>query len=83
MEVMMHDKAIVINKFWMGIISMLIGAILIGGFTYAWNANAQIAVLQHDVNDLKSANIDQRLTRIEEQQKAVVEKLDILIRRGR
>ncbi len=70
---MPHEKAIVITRFWANLYGSILFAILLGGFTYAWAANAQIAVLQRDVNDLKQANIDVRLARMEE-------KLDWLVR---
>lgn len=79
----MHDKALVISRFWAGIMSTVVAAAVVGGFAYAWNANAQIAVLQHDVTQITSANLDMRLTRLEEQAKATNEKLDILLRRSR
>lgn len=81
---MMHDKAVIVTRFWAGIISSVVAAAVIGGFCYAWNANAQIAVLQRDVNEINSARLDMRLVRLEEQVKASNEKLDVLLlRRGR
>ena len=73
---MTHDKAIIINKFWAGIIATIVTSFIIGGVGYAWNANAQISMLQSDVNDLKAAKLDVRLARMEE-------KLDWLVQSQR
>lgn len=73
-----HEKAIVINKFWASVYATVIAAALLGGVAYAWQANAQIAVLQRDVNELNNANTNTRLARMEEQLKNVNDKLDML-----
>lgn len=65
-----HDKALIINKFWASVLTSVIGSAIIGGIAYAWTANASIAVLQNDVRQIQAANLDTRLTRMEEQIKA-------------
>lgn len=65
-----HDKALIINKFWASVLASVIGSAIIGGVAYAWTANANIAVLQNDVRQIQAANLDTRLTRMEEQIKA-------------
>lgn len=77
---MMRDKALIVSRFWAGIMSTVVAALVIGGFAYAWNANAQTAVLQRDVAAITNANLDIRLTRMEEQLKNSNEKLDQLLR---
>lgn len=73
---MPHDRAVVINRQWAGVFAALFVALFVGTVSYAWSANAQIAVLQHDVNDLKEAKLDVRLARMEE-------KLDWLVQTQR
>lgn len=76
---MPHDRALVVNRQWAGIFAALFVALMLGTVSYAWSANAQIAVMQHDVNELKDARLDVRLARMEE-------KLDWLVhsqQRGR
>ncbi len=68
----MHDKAFIVSKFWAGIFSSIIATSFIGGLAYAWSANAQIAVMQRDINNITDAKLDMRLTRMEE-------KIDMLI----
>ena len=60
-----HDRAIILNRYWAGLLSSLLAALVIGGLGYAWNANAQIAVLRSDVDDLKKAELASRLSRME------------------
>lgn len=73
---MQSERAIVVSRQWATILAslfvMLTGAIA----SYAFAATAQIAVLQQDVNDLKSARLDVRLARMEE-------KLDWLVQTQR
>lgn len=70
---MPHEKAIVITRFWANLYGALLCAFITGAIAYAWSANAQIAVLQRDVNEIKDAKLDVRLARMEE-------KLDWLVR---
>ena len=63
---MSQDRAIVINKQWAGVLTACLAALIIGGVSYAWAANAKDAVLQRDVAELKQANLDVRLARMEE-----------------
>lgn len=78
-----QDKAFVVNKYWAGLLSSIMGSAVIGGIAYAWAANAQIAVLQRDVDSITGAKLEMRLTRMEEQVKAGNEKLDYLVNRVR
>lgn len=76
---MPHDRALVVNRHWAGVFAALLVTLVVGCVSYAWSANAQIAVLQHDVTELKQADLPVRLARMEE-------KLDWLVqaqRRGR
>lgn len=70
---MQSDRAMVISRWWASLLASLLVAIILGGTAYAWSTNAQIAVMQSDVNDLKGAKIDVRLARMEE-------KIDWLVR---
>lgn len=68
-----HRKAIVISPWWAGIIATIIASGMISCFTFVFSANAQLSVMQNDVNDIKQAKLDVRLTRMEE-------KLDWLVK---
>lgn len=73
---MQSDRAIVVNKQWAGIFVALFVTLVVGTFSYAWAANAQIAVLQSDVNEMKQSRLSERLARMEE-------KLDWLVQAQR
>ena len=95
---MAHDKAVVLNRFWAGVISAVMIAGIIGASGTALSAYAQMAVMREDVKQLKDAKLEpkviaieqqmkytaQTVTRIEAEQAKISEKLDQLIgRRGR
>ncbi len=61
-----HKKAIVITQWWASVIAMLIATGMTGVFAYSWQANAEIAVMKRQIEDIRSVNVDTRLARIEE-----------------
>ena len=68
-----HKKVLIITQFWATIYGSLLTAGIVASVAFAWNANAQMAVLSNDVAIVKSSDINSRLARIEAQ-------LDILLR---
>jgi hypothetical protein len=70
---MATDRALVISKQWAAVFASLFVALVVGCVSYAWTANAQAAVMQSDVAELKKAELSTRLARMEE-------KLDWLVR---
>ena len=66
---MSHDKAFIISKQWAGIFTAIITAGIIGASTTALNAYAQMEVMRKDVEQMKSANLEPRVTVIEQQVK--------------
>jgi len=77
---MAHERALVVSKFWAGILSTVIGALVVGVVGYAVTANAdaaataeKIKTLQADMDSIKKAQLDVRLARMEE-------KIDWLVR---
>lgn len=72
----MHERAVIVSRQWAAIFAALFISLVVATISYAWSANAQIAVLQDDVNDLKDAKLDIRLARMEE-------KLDWLVQSQR
>lgn len=73
---MASERALVISKPWAAIFASLFVAMVVGGISYAWTANAQAAVMQSDVAELKKAELSIRLARMEE-------KLDWLVQKER
>lgn len=69
----MTERALVVNRQWASVIAALFVMLAGATVSYAWTANAQIAVLQRDVSELKQADLAVRLARMEE-------KLDWLVR---
>lgn len=61
-----HKKAIVITQWWASVIASLLASGMIGVFVYSWQANAEIAVMKRQIEDMRSVNVDTRLARIEE-----------------
>lgn len=68
-----HRKAIIISPWWAGVIASIIASGMISCFAFVFSANAQLAVMQNDMNDIKKSDLPQRLSRMEE-------KLDWLVR---
>lgn len=73
-------KVIAARASWAAIFVSICSAAIIGGVAYAWNANADFAVLQRDVRELKAANMQDKLAtleartgRIEEQVKGLAD----------
>jgi len=58
----MGHKVIAINQWWAGVLAALMASAIIGGVA----AYAQQQVTQNQVQDLKEANLPERMTRIEE-----------------
>lgn len=71
-----NQKVIAITPFWASILSGLIVLACVGGFAYAWNANADISVLKRDVSEMKLADTSTRLTRLEERSASIQKSLD-------
>jgi len=61
-----YRKAIVISPWWAGIISTIIAAGFLSCTAFAFNAYADLLKLKDTVRELKEANLDKRLTRIED-----------------
>ena len=68
-----HRKALVISPFFATIFSSIAIATMIGGISYAWNSNADLAVLQRDVKQIKDANLDVRISVMEQNIKSGAE----------
>lgn len=65
----------VINRSWASIFVSLFILLIGGSVSYAWTANAQIAVLRSDVDDLKKAELSIRLARMEGKIDWIVDKV--------
>lgn len=83
-----NSKAIIISGAWASILTTVAGAIIISGLAYAWNTNADLAVLQRDVKQIKDANLDVRMSVMEQTVKGMADtmnrvenKLDKLLER--
>lgn len=72
-----HRKALVITPLFATIFSTLAGAAIIGGVSNAWSINANYAVLQRDVKRINDANLEIRMTVLEQ---AVKTNLDSMSR---
>lgn len=68
-----HRKALVVSPFFATILSSVAVTAVIGGIGYAWNANADLAVLQRDVKQIKDANLDVRISVMEQNIKSGAE----------
>ena len=67
----MHEKAIVISKWWAGIFAALAASSAVSAFGFAWNANSQNAVTQEKVRVVElqqqaMQNVPERLARVEQ-----------------
>lgn len=61
-----NRKVLVIHPFFASILVALAVSAVAGGVGYAWNTNADFAVLQRDVKQIKDANLDVRMSVIEQ-----------------
>ena len=61
-----HKKAVVITQWWAGVFATMVATGMAGVFAYSWQANAEIAVMKRQIEDIRSVNVDSRLARIEE-----------------
>jgi protein involved in polysaccharide export with SLBB domain len=71
----MSGKALVVSPFFATIFATIAAGGLAGGMTYAWNTNADFAVLQRDVKQIKDANLDVRMSVIEQNFRSVSESM--------
>jgi hypothetical protein len=67
-----HDKAIILSKWSAGVLATIFSAFAVGGFTFAWNVNAQM----QNVEELNDAHLLERMVKIEEQGKNMSEDID-------
>lgn len=65
-EVLMSGKALVISPFFATIFATIATGAIVGGAGYAWSTNADFAILQSDVKQIKDANLDVRMSVIEQ-----------------
>ena len=71
-----HNNAFIINKTWAGLFTAVLGSAIIGGFGFAFTVNADQAVMQSDVQELKEANMPNRLSTMEQQIKQLQKDVD-------
>lgn len=70
---MVNRTAAIITDKWAAVAAALVLALITGGVTYAWNTNADFAVLRKEVANLTNANLEIQITAIKENLKAVKE----------
>lgn len=70
------DKTITIKPFFATVLSSIAISAILGGVGYAWNTNADMAVLQRDVKQIKDANLDVRLSVMEQNVRSVVDSIN-------
>lgn len=88
---MSGHKVVAISQRWLAFWSTIAAALVVGGITYAWNANADFAVVKSQLAPLVEAGFPERLARIESklddvqemkaQQSKMDDKLDKLLTR--
>lgn len=85
-----HSKIAAVNRVWGAVIVGVATASIIGSGAYAWNTNAQIAVMNDDIKDLKDIGVGPRMAvvektvaRIEGKQDKMDDKLDRLLENRR
>lgn len=69
-----HRRAIIISPWWAGIISSVIAAGFFSCIAFAFTAYADMVKLKETVKELKEAQLDKRLTRIEDKIDYLIEK---------
>lgn len=75
MQPSIHRKALIISPFFAAIFATLGASMIAGGVGYAWNTNADFAILQRDVKQIKDANLDVRMSVIEQNFRNVSESM--------
>ncbi|TVL97179.1 MAG: hypothetical protein CV087_22710 [Candidatus Brocadia sp. WS118] len=73
---MQNRKAIIIHPVFATVLSSIAISAILGGVGYAWNTNADMAVLQRDVKQIKDANLDVRLSVMEQNVRSVVDSIN-------
>lgn len=78
-----HEKAVIISKTWLAVIVSVTSALILSAIGTAWSANATVSVLRSDVADIKNAQLNPRVTvmeqtlsRVEVRQTRMEDKLD-------
>lgn len=74
----MTNKALVISPLFASVFATIASGAIIGGVGYAWNANADLAVLQRDIKQIKDANLDVRMSVMEQNFRNVTDSMSRL-----
>jgi septation ring formation regulator EzrA len=56
------SKALYITPWFAGILASIGVAFIVGGLGYAWNMNADLAVIQRDLKRINESNLDNRMS---------------------
>lgn len=66
-------KVLVISGWGATVLATLVSAAILASAAYAWNANADLRVLQRDVGEIKQANLPIEIAALKEQVKAATD----------
>lgn len=68
---MTHNKAaVIVNKFWAGVFSVVCSSAIVGGIAYAVNANEKFIRIDEKVESISAADLPERMARMEERMAA-------------